>query len=111
MKIIILLSMFISLIFIGCSKYKSDDVFYDATVIEKGLDCGESYLIKFDEDILKNSLSSDDDRTYYEINLPQEYKVEGKRIKIQFRDPTADELMLCTMVDFSYPQIYITKVE
>jgi hypothetical protein len=103
--------MFISLIFIGCSKDKSDDVFYDAIVLQKGTDCGESYLIKFDDDIMKNSLSSDDDRTYYEINLPQEYKVEGKRIKVQFRQPTADELMLCTMMDFSFSQIYITNLE
>lgn len=103
--------MLISLIFTGCSKDKSDDVFYEAIVLQKGLDCGESYLIKFDDGIMKNSLSSEEDLTYYEINLPQEYKVEGKRIKVQFREAAADELMMCTTMGFSYPQIFITKIE
>lgn len=79
-------------------------------VIGKGLDCGNSYLIKFNDDfsgIPENSF----DNTFYEINLPDEFKIDGKSVYIEFRDPKDEEIMGCTTMGPSYYQIFITKVE
>ena len=64
----------------------------NATVIGKGLDCGNSYLIKFDDDfsgLPEYSLNN----TFYEINLPNEFKIEGTKIYVEFREPENEELM------------------
>jgi len=98
------------LIFTSCTKEDSrikDDSF-NAIVIEQGLDCGNSYLIKFNEDVSglpQNSF----DNIFYEINLPEEYKVEGKPIYVEFRLPENNETMACTTLGLAYPQIYIIE--
>lgn len=96
---------------ISCTKYSQDDAttFAGATVLAKGLDCGNSFLLKFDEDV--TGLPENSENTFYEINLPDEYKTEGRKIKVTFRSPKPDEMMACTTMGIGYPQIFITNVQ
>ena len=112
MKKLILILIGLTFIFISCNKNEneSDENSFNATVLGKGLDCGNSYLIKFNNDI-SGLPQNTFDNTYYEINLPEEYKIEGKQIYVEFREPENGELMICTTMGIGYPQIYITKVE
>jgi hypothetical protein len=84
------------------------DVNFNATVLGKGLDCDNSFLIVFDEGVtgLPNSY-----RINYEINLPEYYKIEKERVSVKFRAPEDNELMVCTAMGPAYPQIYIVETK
>ena len=97
---------------LSCSN--SDDITENtannAKVLRVGIDCGNTYLIKFFDsysDIPQNTTQN----TFYAINLPEQYKVENLEIHINFRQPTENEIMNCTSEDITYPQIYIENVE
>ena len=106
--IIILIGIFI--IITSCEKKeKAIDNRSNATVRTKGIDCNESYLIKFD-DTVSGLPHNTFENTFYEINLPDAYKVDGLRINVTFREPTNSELMTCTSQGPSYPQIFIINV-
>jgi len=111
MKNFIFLIIGLFFIIISCSKNNQDDLsaYAGATVLGKGLDCGNSYLLKFDDDVM--GLPENFDQIFYEINLPDDYKIEGKKIKVGFRDPEPDEMMACTTMGIGYPEIFITKVQ
>lgn len=96
---------------ISCTKNNQDDVtiYADAIVLGKGLDCGNSFLLKFDDDV--TGLPENFDHIFYEINLPDDCKIEGLKIKVGFRNPKPDEMMVCTTMGIGYPQIFITKVQ
>ena len=83
------------------------DITFNATVLGKGLDCGNSFLIHFDEGV--EGLPSAY-RLYYEINLPESYKIKNERVHLKFRAPENDEIMVCTAMGLAYPQIYIVEV-
>ena len=83
------------------------DEYFNAIVIGKGLDCGNSFLIQFDNDV--TGLPSPY-RVYYEINLPEKYKIKNERISVKFRVPNDDEIMVCTTMGAGYPHIYIVDV-
>ncbi len=104
MKNFIFLFVGLSFLIISCTKSTSGDVtsYANATVLGNGMDCGNSFLIKFDNGVIN---------TFYEINLPEDYKVEGKEIMVEFRIPEPDEIMVCTTMGIAYPQIFITKVK
>jgi len=85
-----------------------DDGYFGATVLGKGLDCGNSFLIAFDEGA--TGLPSPY-RIYYETNLPEKYKINNERIRVKFRDLKEDELYPCTMMGPTYPHIYIVEVK
>ena len=110
MKRIILTIIGLTFIIISCNKDETNDNIFNATVLGKGMDCGNSFLIKFNNDISGLPVNNFDN-TFYEINLPEEFKTEGKKIKVEFREPENDEIMVCTTMGIGYPQIYITKVE
>ena len=97
-------------ILISCSKNDANRNTFNAKVIGKGIDCGNSYLLKFNDDVfgLPENVF---DNVFYEINLPEEFKVDGKEIYVEFREPDNDEIMVCTMAGPGYPQVVITKVE
>ena len=110
MKNFIFLLVSLSFLVISCDKNNPDDSTYvKATVLGKGLDCGNSFIIKFDEAV--TGLPQNAENTFYEINLPEDYKVEGKEIMVEFRIPEPDEIMVCTTMGIAYPQIFITKVK
>ena len=104
-----LIYIIMSLLAISCCKNEIEDKWYNATVIGKGLDCGNTFLIQFNEDVtgLPDNTSN---KTFYAINLPEEYKVSGKKIIVEFREPNTSEMIVCTTMGIGYPQIYITKV-
>jgi hypothetical protein len=110
MKIIIFIIISLTFIIISCNNDEANDDIFNATVMGKGLDCGDSFLIKFNN-VVSGLPVNNFDNTFYEINLPEEYKTEGKKIKVEFREPKNDEVMVCTTLGIGYPQIYITKVE
>jgi hypothetical protein len=97
------------IIFLCCCNNDESNDNFNATVIVRGLDCAGSYLIKFDDN-LSNVPKNSSENVFYEINLPNQYKIEGLRINVLFRLPTKDETMVCTAKDYSYPQIFIDKI-
>jgi hypothetical protein len=111
MKNFIFLLVSLSFLVISCDKNNPDDStsYANAIVLGKGLDCGNSFLIKFDNGV--TGFPQNSDNTFYEINLPDDYKIEGRKIKVEFRDPKPDEIMVCTTMGIAYPQIFITKVK
>lgn len=82
---------------------------YNATVIGSGTDCANSYLIKFDDNVIDVPTNTSQN-IFYEINLPNNLKIKGLRINVSFRQPTNNEIMACTSKDYAYPQIFIEKV-
>lgn len=112
MKKLVYLSLFSALLFGSCSKSKDQKTTgtFNATIVGKGLDCGDAYLIRFDstvQDLPNNSMSF----LYYEINLPAAYKIAGRKIEVEFRAPSPAENLTCTTVGPGYPQIFIVKVD
>ncbi len=101
---IILLSLAMLLI-LGCSN-NPDDKIYNATIIGVGLDCGNSYLIRFEKNAIGVPTNTSQN-IFYEINLPNQFKVNGLKINVAFRQPTNNEIMVCTALDYAYPQIFI----
>lgn len=108
-KVFIHLVLALFLVQISCEK--NDDVGdqrfqFDATVIGKGLDCGETYLID-----LKNSEGNSEiaDGTYYADGLPAELKVDGLKIILNGRIPDEDELYPCTTLGVGYPHIIVQE--
>lgn len=102
--------LFLSLtLLISCDNSESDNLLFEpnARVISLGLDCGNSYLIELDSDIenLPNSINN----IFYEINLSEEYKIDGLELLVEFREPTSQELMNCSSQGSAYTQIFITE--
>lgn len=102
--------LIIGILISSCSNNDDDNnELFNAVVIGKGLDCGNSFLIKFNEGI--KGLPNTIDNTYYEINLPNEFKVAGKEIKVDFRNPKENEYFPCTSLGPGYNLIYIISAE
>lgn len=107
----LLLSIFIFLSF-SCSKNDDNQnnmkstLVTNAIVLNKGLDCNNAYLIKFNNNVANIPVNSTNN-IFYEINLPNQYKVDNLPIYVTFRLPTNSEIMNCTALGIAYPQIYI----
>gem|GEM_PF-3391126 len=82
-----------------------EDVF-NAKVLYIGIDCGDTFLIQFNDNAI-NVPENYTDNIFYAINLPEEYKIEGLDINVNFREPYEEETMVCSMMGFGYPQIFI----
>ncbi|MDO5656682.1 MAG: hypothetical protein Q4G27_11155 [Flavobacteriaceae bacterium] len=98
-------------IFFACNNDDNADsttVEYNARVLGRGMDCGDAFLIQLDarHEIPENPFGD----IFYEINLPNEYKVEGLEISVSFREPTVDEIPVCTHMGPGYPHLFITEV-
>ncbi len=112
MKRLFIIILGLALIIVSCKVINdlSDDTLYNVIVLGRGMDCGNSFLIKFEDDDLglpRNTFDS----IFYEINLPKKYKIKGLKIRVSIRDPRNDELKPCTAMGPGYPHIFITKVE
>mgnify|MGYP000982531105 CR=1 FL=1 len=110
MKYFFLILIGIVFITFSCKNNDNDDESFNATVLMEGIDCNDSFLIQFNDDVT-GLPENDFDKTFYEINLPNEYKIENLDINVTFREPTNTELMVCTSLGTAYPQIYIIGVE
>lgn len=82
----------------------------NATVLYRGLDCGDTYVIQFDPDVtgLPNNTFNN---TYYAQNLPQALKVNGLAVHLDFREVTPAEAMACSTMGPGYPHIFVTAAE
>ncbi|MFK5958691.1 MAG: hypothetical protein QM495_07440 [Lutibacter sp.] len=109
MKKISLILIGFTFLLISCNNDDDNNELFNAVVIGKGLDCGDSFLIKFNENITR--LPNTIDNTFYEINLPNEFKEEGKEIKVDFREPKDNEFLLCTTLGPGYNVIYIISAK
>jgi hypothetical protein len=98
------------LAFLLASCKKEGKEIYNATILEKGLDCGDSFLIKVNEDV-SGLPENPFDHIFYEINLPEEFKVKGKKVNIEFRNPKDEEQIICTTMGPGYPKLFIIKAE
>lgn len=107
MKRISLLLLGFTFLVISCSNDDDHHEVFNAVVIGKGVDCGDSFLIKFNEGV--SGLPKSVDNTYYELNLPEELKVAGKEIKVDFRTLKENEYIPCTALGIAYNIIYITS--
>jgi hypothetical protein len=106
--ILTLLSFFMLL---SCSNSDDNsDNLNNAKVLRVGMDCGNTYLVKF-FDSYSNIPQNTAQNTFYAINLPEEYKIENLEIHINYRLPNENEILNCTSEDIAYPQIYIENVE
>lgn len=105
-------SFFIAIIvlFFSVSCSKDDAETFNARVLEQGIDCGTSYLIQFYNNAEGLPYESENN-IYYEINLPEAFKVADKEVLLTFREPIEDELMVCTMAGPSYRQLYIVSAQ
>jgi len=79
---------------------------FNAKVLYKGIDCGDTFLIQFNNNAI-NVPENFTDNIFYAINLPQQYKIEGLEININFRKPYDNEIMACSMMGITYPQIFV----
>ena len=106
------LTFFSFFMLLSCSNNddNSDSLINNATVLRVGMDCDNTYLIKF-VDGYSNTPQNSTQNTFYAINLPEEYKIENLEIHIDFRLPNKTDILNCTSQDISYPQIYIENVE
>ncbi|PCI31561.1 MAG: hypothetical protein COB60_11275 [Flavobacteriaceae bacterium] len=95
---------------ISCNEEKEEIISYNVTVIGKGLDCGETFLIKFNDNI-DGLIDNSFDNVFYAINLYDEYKIESLQIKVTFREPLVEELLSCTTFGPAYPQIFIIETQ
>lgn len=98
-------TLFIVTIFPSCSKDGEEIQFWNATVKGTGLDCSYAYLLQFEKPLTIGPYS--DENVFYEKNLPEEFKVVGKQITVEYRKPKESELMLCTTLGPSYGLVYI----
>ncbi len=107
---IIFISFFCSLLYYNCNKAEdlSND-FFSAVVLQEGRDCGDTFLIDFNEDV--SSVTGDTTTIYYANALPSEYKVEGINIKIRFRLLSEEELFACFTSGIPFPHIVVTEVK
>ena len=106
------LYIFISLnfILISCSKDETDDQVFNATVLEKGMDCGDLFLIQFNNNV--SGLPENDFKNiFYAMNLAEALKIEGRKIKVKVRKPKIEEAMVCTTFGIAYPHLYIITAE
>jgi len=99
--------LIVSFLFVKCKKEIIDDnPNTNVIVLAKSADCTNAFLLKFDKNVigLPNNYQ---DFTFNEINLPDEYKIAGKKLTVTFRRPTNDEYIDCGSPIISYPQIFI----
>ena len=90
----------------------NDKEFYQATVLGKGPDCSETYLIKFNKNqIYFEQNSYYDPYVFYANDLPEEFKVKNLVILIKFRNPAANESYFCTHSGVPYPHIIILEAK
>ena len=106
MKQLVFLSiLFLGIFFISCEKDDETDMYnYEATVNNKGLDCGDTFTITLKN---VNTDSTFEDGVYYADNLDSTFKVSGLKIYLNCREPNMDEIYACTTMGISYPHIIV----
>lgn len=99
-------SLLASTLFLSCSKDGEDIQFWNATVRNKGLDCG-TFLLEFEKEPNIYPASFGLGTIFYEMNLPDEFKIPETKIVVEIRKLNDDELFACTTRGPSYGMVYI----
>jgi len=115
-RIILFISIFSLLGSVGCEKEELENEWFNAEVLGKGIDCGDTFLINFmegDKEKIYQILKMEDAwfPTYYAWNLPNEFKVEGLQVRIKFKSPSDEDVPPCTCVGPGFGHIWIKKVK
>lgn len=108
-KLLLLLTLFAGGLFgAGCDNDEQlqGHYNYEATVLYKGVDCHDTYLIS-----LKNLDESSDitEGIYYADNLAPEFKVDGLKIYLNCRQPTINDVSICTTLGPTYHHVVVTS--
>jgi hypothetical protein len=109
MKIIKVLIGILFFTFISCENNSKNELInssFNARIIGKGLDCGNTYLIQFYDNV-EGMPPNSFDNIFYAINLPPILQVNDLEVNVNFRTPNDNELMACTTMGITYPQIII----
>jgi len=95
--------------------YASPDSF-QVEVVGKGLDCGDTFLIRFaDKD--ENRVNAYLGRTnayypvFYAVGLPDEFKDEGLILNVSIRQCGTDDIPVCTAMGPGYAIVCIQSAE
>jgi hypothetical protein len=107
--------LILALLLYSCHKEKNttDPEFpFSAEVLGPNPDCG-IYSIKItegNENVISIIGSTSPDSVYIANNLPEEFKIRGLKIKLNFRKPenSNNELGACTAMGPGYPWIFVT---
>jgi hypothetical protein len=105
-RIYIYLILIIGSIISACEKENGFQ--FEATVIGKGPDCGETYLINL------TNISGDfaiTDSTYYADNLSSDLKIDGLKLQLNCRLLNSDEIYICTEMGIAWPHVYVIEAE
>ncbi|WP_152572172.1 hypothetical protein [Jejuia pallidilutea] len=96
------------IIMTSCSN--DEVVLYEAEVTGESIDCNNSFLLRFKAIPLGiNSI----DNIYVGQNLPEAYKVVGKKINVSVRGVNPnneDEIQPCTTLGPGYAHVFILSV-
>ncbi len=117
-----LLSGIFLLVFIvgsfGCDKNDEEDVVFLVEVIGKGMDCGSTFLIRFqEEDENKVRKYHENSNAFYPVfyanNLREEHKKTGLflNIKLENLRDRKSNLPFCTTMGPGYAHVYIKTSE
>lgn len=98
--------LFLSLVSCENNQNNSAKATFNARVLSKGIDCGDIYLIQFNDDV-QGLPSNSSDNIFYAINLPSNLQVDDLEVSVNFRIPNDNEKIPCTTRGISYPQIII----
>jgi len=117
-KYLLVLLFFISL---ACKKNDpekddSEKDYYFVEVIGRGMDCGDTFLVRFqEEDEARVNKYLEQSNAYFPVfyanNLPEEFKQEGWGLKVTLHKCNPGELPLCTAWGPGYGHICIESVE
>jgi len=109
----IILALISIFTFLSCKKSDSNppknSKTFNAKVIADGIDCGKSVIIQFNQNA-QNIPLNNTNNIFYEINLPDQYRVYNMDLNVTFRLPRPDELFPCTTQGPTFPLIFIEKV-
>jgi len=85
---------------------------FNVTVIGKGIDCGDLFLIEVNDnpEALYRITGQEVWQTCYAYGLGEEYKVKGKKLLIELRAPRKRELFACTTLGPGYPWVTVVEV-
>ena len=98
---------------ISCKKDHSSTANYsfEATVIGLNQDC-QLWLIKFDKDTAKvESIAGKSviPAVYNAVNLPENLKAEGTKIRLDIRALQNKEIPICTTMGPTYNSVYVVS--
>jgi hypothetical protein len=112
-KYLLVLLFFISP---ACEKDDPEKNYYIVEVIGRGMDCGDTFLVRFqEEDEARVNKYLEHSNAYFPVfyanNLPEEFKYEGWGLKVTLHKCQPAELPGCTAWGPGYGHICIESVE